>query len=1307
MVQRIARRGPHKGQSFWGCSSYPKCSGIKNLEENQSEEVVVDIQPQKKTEKTTPLTDKQKAELCRLRDRLLNLSSRNRSIKLSKLYKMWSFDLSRLNEFDKDLPNKIITACLNSEKDTYLLPKLTEDNEKIWQKCFGDLTAISKQVNAIYREKGLYDLYVGYPFLSGVIDASQTVIQAPIFLIPIKLNKIIPKKGQNNWSISIDKDEPIIFNKTLFFALGKLGKYNFNSNLFDEKAPLELYGETSFIDWAYNLLNEYGIVCRKSDIADDQIIDPLIEFSSKELPESFFNGLTIHQNAVLGHFPQSSSSVQKDYEKLLEMSQEELVSILPFLDENISEDHGNDQATPTSKSTQDNSSEETQAKIIEDGKTIDDRPESDNYFVLSSDSSQDRIVMEVADSELPKLVIWGPPGTGKSQTIVNIISNCLKKGKTVLLVSQKRAALDVVQDRLALKKMGDFTAVVHDAFHDKKTLYANINNLLDGAVPAQRPIDKTDEIGRATKNLQEIIRALNDKTFGISLRDIYQRLGSKVTINRFKPREKWLNKKYDEIIKYSSIFDELQRSYINTESYKMLSARRTFSNLDASALAEIESVLEVLDNPNVIAAYEIKKFLNNKTDVEALRIKLPKAELGVEFIEIAERLKSFATPTKLFKPSFWRLYSKFSELKKKVQNLCHNLEAQCIPSFEKILDQKSAKHFSNQLRSTNLSNLDLLQAFNLLKDSFHTIRSFDLLAEQHKEEIGDEIKAIAALDATADSSWGKIFEHSILSLWLQKLEDRHPCLSLVMTGKADDIRVKYAELLDEKSEYAAFKLLESVKRTAVDPTAKKLAQSLKADVNRQRNIKTIRKFNESYFADKSFRKLVPVWLSSPEAVSDIFPLVNGLFDVVIFDEASQCTVESGIPAVYRGKQVIIAGDEKQLPPSHFFEVQYENQDEEESFASNEPSLLTLAKKIPEFRYKMLEWHYRSKFEELISFSNHVFYEGKIKIAPNVSLLSQKRESAITWHTIGGYWENRSNIREAEKVLERLKYYLTNEPERSIGIVTFNITQKQLIETLIDETEINDPEFRDLLARNNSLPIDRQYFVKNIENVQGDERDVIIFSVGYAPTAPGERVYQMFGSLSQKGGENRLNVAISRAISKIEIVCSVDPEKDLSPSGLNAGPKIFKDYLCYAKAIADGNLKRALEVIGEYNLNTKVKDFGINAPESPLENEVFEALQEMGYRVHCQVGQSGFRIDMAIIDPEDNEKYLLGIECDGALYHSSISVRERDVFRQRFLESRGWKIYRVWSTNWWHNKDKEKLKLKSAIEGLKIQKMKAA
>lgn len=286
-------------------------------------------------------------------------------------------------------------------------------------------------------------------------------------------------------------------------------------------------------------------------------------------------------------------------------------------------------------------------------------------------------------------------------------------------------------------------------------------------------------------------------------------------------------------------------------------------------------------------------------------------------------------------------------------------------------------------------------------------------------------------------------------------------------------------------------------------------------------------------------------------------------------------------------------------------------------------------------------------------------------------------------------------------MNRLKEILTNEPEKSVGVITFNINQKALVNDLIDRCRIEDPEFEEAWSHNLTLDKDSQVFVKNIENVQGDERDIIIFSVGYAPSAPGGRVSQLFGSLNKEGGENRLNVAVTRARHRIEVICSINPSTDLDTSGSkNRGPKLLQAYLEYAYAVSQRDHEKVHQILEDINPNTqRKKGPKVNQFDSPFEEEVFQQLCAFGFSVDSQVGQSGFKIDLAIIHPKDPSRYILGIECDGAGYHSSISARERDVFRQRFLEGQGWKIHRVWSSKWWSNPYIEALKIRSEVEKL--------
>ena len=297
----------------------------------------------------------------------------------------------------------------------------------------------------------------------------------------------------------------------------------------------------------------------------------------------------------------------------------------------------------------------------------------------------------------------------------------------------------------------------------------------------------------------------------------------------------------------------------------------------------------------------------------------------------------------------------------------------------------------------------------------------------------------------------------------------------------------------------------------------------------------------------------------------------------------------------------------------------------------------------------------------------------------------------------GKWINRSNAEEAMEVVRLVKDALNNRKENeTIGIITFNITQRDLIDDLLEIEAGKDPEFgKRYYAESDRVENNEDFslFVKNIENVQGDERDIIIFSTAYAKNENG-RVTASFGSLSQDGGENRLNVAISRAKKKVYLVTSIEPEDLNVDSSKNNGPKLFKKYLQYVRAVSEGKDKLAQEILysvcdSETSRNEEVHF------DSDFENQVCDALKKEGLTVDTQIGVSGYKIDLAVYDTEAS-KYILGIECDGAAFHSSSSARERDIYRQRYLESRGWNIIRIWSKDWWTNPQREVLRIVSRV-----------
>ena len=441
---------------------------------------------------------------------------------------------------------------------------------------------------------------------------------------------------------------------------------------------------------------------------------------------------------------------------------------------------------------------------------------------------------------------------------------------------------------------------------------------------------------------------------------------------------------------------------------------------------------------------------------------------------------------------------------------------------------------------------------------------------------------------------------------------------------------------------------------------------------------------------------------TPQAVSEIFPLERGLFDLIVYDEASQCPVEESIPSLYRGKRILIAGDEKQLRPFDLFRIKDESDEQDEDEPISSESLFILAKRF--YNFRPLNWHYRSKSQALIDFSNHAFYEGRLQVAPDV--IRNPKRIPIRWINVNGTWQNNINLVEAVKVVDEIKNILqqnvSRNPPPSVGVITFNEKQQIAIQDEIDKRRSEDPEFDQAysLAKNPlSKKKDDEIFIKNIENVQGDERDIIIFSIAYAKDPEG-KFRMLFGTLNQEGGENRLNVAVTRAREEIVVIASIDPSEIKPDEKKNSGRQRLKEYLEYAKAVSELDDIKKQQILSSLSDSTNRTSDKPIIFDSVLEELVYDKLISHGYSVDTQVGLSGYRIDLAVVHPDDSSKYILGIECDGANFHSAKSTRERDVMRQEFLEGRGWKIERIWSTNWWKDPQKEIDRIVSRIEDIR-------
>lgn len=435
-------------------------------------------------------------------------------------------------------------------------------------------------------------------------------------------------------------------------------------------------------------------------------------------------------------------------------------------------------------------------------------------------------------------------------------------------------------------------------------------------------------------------------------------------------------------------------------------------------------------------------------------------------------------------------------------------------------------------------------------------------------------------------------------------------------------------------------------------------------------------------ASNSVLALKPCFMMSPMSVAQYLKPGNFSFDIVIMDEASQILPEDAIGAITRGTQVVIVGDPKQLPPTNFFQKINTSDEEEESEDTStlEETESVLDAMMSFFKTRRLRWHYRSRHESLIAFSNKYFYNSDLVIFP--SPVQKSEEFGIRFKKVQGCFNDSRNSVEAQEIVQEASRILLEHPEESVGIVAMNSQQRDEIENQLELLMQSSPKLQEIIKEAEKTdPV----FVKNLENVQGDERDVILISMTYGPSQIGGRVYQRFGPINSNNGWRRLNVLFTRAKKRMHIFSSMNSSDILLSESSNRSLRAFRDFLIYCET---GSLQQTV-ITGK-------------APDSDFEIAVMQELEKRGYQCEPQLGVNGFFLDIAVRNPNRPGEFLMGIECDGATYHSAKSARDRDRLRQDILEGLGWNIRRIWSTDWFKNPEAA---LSSIIKELEILKEK--
>lgn len=547
-------------------------------------------------------------------------------------------------------------------------------------------------------------------------------------------------------------------------------------------------------------------------------------------------------------------------------------------------------------------------------------------------------------------------------------------------------------------------------------------------------------------------------------------------------------------------------------------------------------------------------------------------------------------------------------------------------------------------------------------------------AELSAAGLGDTVAHLISVGASADVVAGTV-EWAVLQAWTEGTIDGDPRLHLHRAPDRDALVAQFR--LDDLQLVAKANAAVASACSARRPRsfAGTAAQLIQKEAQKKTRHLPIRELLSR--THEIVQELKPCFMMSPLSVSQYLP-GDMAFDVVIFDEASQVLPSDAVNCIYRGGQLIVAGDDKQLPPTSFFTQAVSDDDADDEVDLYE-SVLKLCKSS--MSSLPLTWHYRSQHESLIAYSNYRFYvpddqplqtfPGSVFEAPDLGVAS---------YAVNGIYRRggaRDNPIEADAVVDRLSFHRSHHPELSIGVVTFSSAQEDSIGAAIERRAATEPALSGLLDNHDRLS---GFFVKNLENVQGDERDIIIFSIGYGPDETG-KLSMNFGPINREGGWRRLNVAITRARKRVEVVSSfrAGDMRETNSDGL----RHLKGYLDFA---ARGMSALAMD------LSESLGD-----AESPFEEDVMRAISSWGYDVATQVGTAGYRIDLAVRHPDRPGEFVLGVECDGAAYHSATSARDRDRLRASVLEGLGWRLHRIWGISWYRDRAGQAALLKAAIE----------
>lgn len=910
--------------------------------------------------------------------------------------------------------------------------------------------------------------------------------------------------------------------------------------------------------------------------------------------------------------------------------------------------------------------------------------------ILPADSSQLSVLLEIGKEK--SLTIQGPPGTGKSQTIVNLIADALCHGKSVAFIAQKETALNVVFDRLP-EDLKNLSIRLYQAAEmtDRTNIFSQLNKRLSIVDRQELPHPHNVNHMKLEAQMDEYGEFLNAGRDAGKISN-YELLSTLIPLNQEECPDIQID------IEPSEDAKDLKYIFSNLEQIQGLAEKMStphwmwWGNLESNqirqAKGEIISIIQALE---IIPSLSLKDLRDHKqrrkeiAEIQQKDIRLRKeltATYNVTIDELSETCQSTwfqrITNPRLRKihKSPWYNKEKVSSGLTQLANLQVTskkliAETDHDAQLDNILDKIEKLHLPSY--STTHQLVECLKYLEVNWGATTLVSQIFILLNQIQQ------KCIFSYTITSELlNYGTFKKASVKKIILEAIVAKRQITS--NPGKMEVLRNQYRSSC--KKVYQGYQIpyktpsLQELKEGNAPRVADKRGYALIQHVAKTTKARvSVRHLIELSLPE--LLELFPCWFMTPSKLAQNLPRQTKLFDLIIIDEASQLLKAEAMGALARGKQFAILGDAQQMPPSTLMREDIEGEDEMEN---KKESILDWASS--NLSSKSLLYHYRSEHHSLIAFSNDKFYNNSLYCIPSQKL---GEGYGITLHYVdGAKYKPKGgdpNILEAERLILEVEKYIHKYPSRSIGLVTFNVRQQETIERLFDQLRITNPSVQKYCVE--QAEAGSPLFIKNLETVQGDERDSIFISTVFGPDITTGQVYQRFG-LNREGDEKRINVLITRAKKENIIITSLKPEQITSTA---AGPKTLRQYLEYAST---GFLPTTLHP-------TKAAG-NLGGFDSPWEEWFYDRLLADGFEVENQVGVGRWKIDLAVKGLKGTKAngYVCGIELDGAAYHSSLLARERDALRQDVLEAHGWTIFRVWSTDYFYNPEGEYLQLKTKI-----------